>query len=200
MERTEALTAAGGSRTGEGAGNKKPVYYCQSDPRWRDKPYRVKKETSTIGSAGCGPTCAAMAIATLKDGSVTPVTTCAWSMANGYKALGQGTYYSYFQPQMAAFGIECRQLLGGRILDQPEHPVHEQVRERLGQGYYAIALMGPGIWTKRGHFVLVWAWNDKVRILDPASQEERRTNGDPAAFRRQVRCYWLIDARGPQRP
>ena len=32
-----------------------------------------------VGSAGCGPSCAAMVIATLKDKSVTPETTCAWS-------------------------------------------------------------------------------------------------------------------------
>lgn len=178
----------------DSAGNKMPVYYRQNDPRWRTKPYRVKGETSTIGSAGCGPTCAAMVIATLKDKSVTPVTTCGWSVQHGYKALRQGTYYSYFQAQMKAYGIECRQLLSGRIIDQPDHPVHKQVRECLQQGDYVIALMGPGTWTRVGHFVLVWAWGDKVRILDPVSQAENRTNGSPEVFRREVRCYWRIYA------
>nr|WP_325212945.1 C39 family peptidase [uncultured Oscillibacter sp.] len=175
--------------------NKKPASYKQGDPRWGRKPYRVPGETSTIGSAGCGPTCAAMVIATLKDKRVTPETTCAWSVAHGYKALKQGTYYSYFRPQMAAYGIECRQLLGSRIINQPSHPIHEQVREYLRQGYWVVALMGPGTWTTGGHFVLVWDWDNKVRILDPASSAEKRLNGDPAAFRREVRCYWLVDAR-----
>ena len=175
--------------------NKKPVSYMQGNHRWCGKPYRVPGENSTIGSAGCGPTCAAMVIATLKDKMVTPETTCAWSVAHGYKALKQGTYYSYFKPQMAAYGIECRQLLGSRIINQPDHPVHEQVREYLRQGYWTIALMGPGIWTKGGHFVLVWDWDSKVRILDPASSADKRQSGDPDAFRREVRCYWLVDAR-----
>lgn len=175
--------------------NKKPVSYMQGDRRWGGKPYRVPGETSTIASAGCGPSCAAMVIATLKDKSVTPETTCAWSIAHGYKALNQGTYYSYFKPQMAAYGIDCRQLLSARILNQPAHPVHEQVRQYLAQGYYVIALMGPGTWTKSGHFVLLWDWDSKVRILDSASSADKRLNGDPAAFKNEARCYWLVDAR-----
>ena len=50
--------------------NKQPVSYLQKDPRWKDKPYRVPGESSTIGSAGCGPTCAAMVIETLDRKSV----------------------------------------------------------------------------------------------------------------------------------
>ncbi len=175
--------------------NKKPVSYKQGDQRWGWKPYRVPGESSTIGSAGCGPTCAAMAIATLKDKRVTPETTCAWSVSHGYKALKQGTYYSYFKAQLAAYDIGCEQLLGSRILNQPSHPIHEKVREYLRQGCWIIALMGPGTWTKGGHFVLVWDWDEKIRILDPASSADKRLNGDPAAFRREVRCYWRVDAR-----
>lgn len=175
--------------------NKKPVSYLQTDARWKDKPYRVKGETATIGGSGCGPACAAMVIATLADKSVTPVETCAWSVAHGYKALNQGTYYSYFKPQMAAYGIECKQLLSSRIINQPNHPIHDQVKEYLAQGYYVIALMGPGTWTSGGHFVLLWGWDDKVRINDPASTKDKRLNGDPATFRNEARCYWLVDAR-----
>ena len=174
--------------------NQKPVYYRQGDPRWGTKPYRVPGETSTIASAGCGPACAAMVIASLANPAVTPEQTCASSVAHGYKALKQGTYYSYFRPQLAAYGIGCRQLLGSRILNQPSHPVHEQVRASLREGLWAIALMGPGTWTKGGHFVLVWDWDEKVRILDPASSAEKRANGDPDTFRREVRNYWLVDA------
>ena len=175
--------------------NKRPVSYLQTDGRWRDKPYRVTGEKSTIGSAGCGPSCAAMVIATLTGKTVTPVDTCDWSIRHGYKALNQGTYYSYFVPQLKAYGIQCKQMLGSRILNQPQHPIHEQVKQYLSQGYYVIALMGPGTWTKGGHFVLVWDWDSKVRINDPASTRAERLNGDPEAFRREVRMYWLVDAR-----
>ena len=175
--------------------NKRPVSYLQTDARWKSKPYRVTGEQSTIGSAGCGPSCAAMVISTLTGKTVTPVDTCDWSMKHGYKALNQGTYYSYFVPQLKAYGIQCKQMLGSRILNQPQHPIHEQVKQYLSKGYYVIALMGPGTWTKSGHFVLVWGWDSKVRINDPASTRAERLNGDPDTFRREVRMYWLVDAR-----
>ena len=175
--------------------NKKPVSYLQTDSRWAKKPYRVPGENSTIGSAGCGPTCAAMVISTITGKTVTPVDTCAWSIQHGYKALNQGTYYSYFKPQMAAYGIDCQQLLSARILNKPNHPIHDKVKDYLAMGYYVIALMGPGTWTKGGHFVLVWGWDTKVRICDPASTRSERLNGDPDTFRREVRNYWLVDAR-----
>lgn len=175
--------------------NKKPVSYLQSDARWKNKPYRVKGESSTIGSAGCGPTSAAMLIETITGKTFTPEDACAWSIKHGYKALKQGTYYSYFAPQFKAFDIDCKQLLGSRILNQPNHPIHDQVKKYLQDGYYIIALMGPGTWTSGGHFIVVWDWDNKVRINDPASTRDERINGDPAAFRREVRMYWLVDAR-----
>lgn len=175
--------------------NKKPVSYLQVDSRWKNKPYRVPGESSTIGSAGCGPTCAAMVISTLTGKTFTPEDACNWSIQHGYKALNQGTYYSYFKPQMAAYGIDCKQLLGSRIINQPNHAIHGQVKEYLSQGYYVIALMGPGTWTKSGHFVLLWDWDSKVRILDSASTKTQRLNGDPATFKNEARCYWLVDAK-----
>ncbi len=56
--------------------NKRPVSYLQTDPRWKDKPYRVSGESSTVGSAGCGPSCAAMGIETLKGRKLTPEDAC----------------------------------------------------------------------------------------------------------------------------
>lgn len=174
--------------------NRKLVFYLQTDPRWKDTPYQVKGETATIGGSGCGPTCAAMVLETLTGQTITPVDTCTWAVQHGYKAFRQGTYYSYFAAQFAAYGISCRQMLGSRLSNQPDHPVHDQVRQYLSDGYYVIALMGPGLWTRSGHYVLLRAWDDKVRINDPASSKAARLNGDPATFRREVRNYWLVDA------
>jgi len=182
--------------------NKCPVSYKQYDKRWGSKPYNGPGENDkTIKSSGCGPTCAAMCIATLKNLKVTPADTCAWAQKHGYKYANQGTAYGYFKPQFAAYGIECRQLLSSRIVNKPNHPVHDQVKEYLSQGYWVIALMGTksstqrGFWTSGGHYVLVWDWDDKVRILDPISSSSARANGDPATFRNEARQYWLVDAR-----
>ena len=102
--------------------NREPVSYLQTDARWKTKPYRVSGESSTIGSAGCGPTCAAMLIETITGKTFTPVDACAWSVAHGYKALNQGTYYAYFKPQFAEFGIDCDMLNWQKSYGDPDHP------------------------------------------------------------------------------
>lgn len=175
--------------------NKRPVSYLQTDPRWKNKPYRVKGENATIGGSGCGPTAAAMLIETITGKTFTPEDACNWSMAHGYKALNQGTYYAYFTPQFAEFGIDCQMLNWTNTYGKPDHANHEKVVEKLKEGYYAIALMNKGLWTSSGHFVVLWWQDDKVRINDPASTKDARVNGDIRTFRSQAKYYWLIDGR-----
>lgn len=175
--------------------NKKPVIYYQTDPRWKKLPYRVKGESATIGGSGCGPTAAAMLIETLTGKTFTPVDACNWSMKHGYKALNQGTYYAYFKPQFAAFGIECDMLNWTNTYGKPDHPNHDKAVELLEKGYYLIALMNKGLWTSSGHFIVVWWQDGKVRINDPASSKDARLNGDIRTFRSQVKYYWWVDAR-----
>jgi hypothetical protein len=175
--------------------NKRPVLYMQTDPRWKDKPYQATGETTTIGKSGCGPTCAAMLIETLTGQTCTPVDTCAWSVQHGYKAKGQGTYYSYFEAQLRAFGIGCQQLTGASIYGNSGSLIHAQALALLPQGYYLIACMGKGNWTSSGHFIIVWWEDGKVRINDPASTKNSRVNGDLETFKAQVKHYWAVDAR-----
>lgn len=179
--------------------NKRPVSYLQTDPRWKNKPYRVPRENSTIGDSGCGPTAAAMLIETITGKTYTPEDACAWSIAHGYKALRQGTYYAYFTPQFAEFGIDCQMLNWTNTYGKPDHPNHGKVVEKLKEGYYAIALMNKGLWTSSGHFVVLWWQDGKVRINDPASTRAARVNGDIRTFRSQAKYYWLIDARAHNR-
>ena len=175
--------------------NKRPVSYLQTDARWKNKPYRVKGENSTIGSAGCGPTCAAMLIETITGRTFTPEAACMWSMERGYKALNQGTYYSYFVPQFAEFGISCDMLNWVSTYGKPDHANHAKAFGMLKEGYYLIALMNKGLWTRSGHFVVVWWADGKVHINDPASTKAERLSGDLRTFKSQVKYYWWVDAR-----
>ncbi len=83
-----------------------PVSYLQTDPRWKNTDYSAKGEKTTIGASGCGPTAMSMVLATWADPAVTPKTECAWALAHGYKARGQGTYYSYFVPVARRYGLD----------------------------------------------------------------------------------------------
>ena len=133
--------------------NNKPVSYLQTDPRWSKLPYQTSRETATIGGSGCGPTCMAMVIATLVDSSVTPVTTCNWSVNHGYKATGNGTYHSYFVPQAAAYGLECIKLNQTSLqymYASDAKKYHDLAHDYVDDGYMVVSLQGPGLWTSGG--------------------------------------------------
>lgn len=173
----------------------RPVSYLQTDPRWKNKDYSAKGEKTTIGASGCGPTAMAMVLATWADPAVDPVSECAWALSHGYKAPHQGTYYGYFAKAAARYGLNCRQLNSVSIYGNSKSAVHVKAREALDAGALVIACMGPGNWTRSGHYVLVWKIEGGViYINDPASTLVRRTQGSYVLFKQQVKYYWTIDA------
>ena len=171
----------------------RPVRYLQTDPRWKNYNYSAKGEKKTIGTSGCGPACAAMVIATLKDKNVTPVTTAGWSMAHGYKALHQGTYYTYFVPQMSAYGITCKRLNTSNLYGRSSSTAHTEALNALKKGDWVIACMGKGNWTSSGHFILLYGYDSGyVYINDPASTKSSRTKNTWTLFAGQVKYMWTI--------
>lgn len=172
----------------------KPVSYLQTDPQWKNHNYSAKGESKTIGSSGCGVTVAAMVIATLKDKNVTPVTTAEWSMAHGYKALNQGTYYTYFVPQFNQYGIKCKQLNSSNLYGKSSSSAHTEALNALKNGNWIIAVMGIGNWTSSGHFILLYKYeNGYVYINDPASTKADRVKNTWDLFAKQVKYMWTIE-------
>lgn len=172
----------------------KPVSYLQTDPKWKNHNYSAKGENKTIGSAGCGVTVSAMVIATLKDKNVTPIITAEWSMAHGYKALNQGTYYTYFVPQFNQYGIKCRQLNSSNLYGKSSSSAHAEALNALKNGNWVIAVMGKGHWTQSGHFILLYKYdNGYVYINDPASIKADRVKNTWDLFAKQVKYLWTIE-------
>lgn len=173
--------------------NIKPVSYLQTDSKWKNHNYSAKGEKKTIGSSGCGVTASAMVIATLKDKNVTPVTTAEWSMAHGYKALNQGTYYTYFVPQFKQYGITCKQLNSSNLYGKSSSSVHTEALNALKNGNWVIACMGKGHWTSSGHFILLYKYeNGYIYINDPASTKADRIKNTWNLFAKQVKYMWTI--------
>ena len=173
--------------------NKRPVSYLQTDARWKTKRYPCTGGTMSIGGGGCGETSVAMLISTLTGKSVLPTDTMEWACRRGYVVAEQGTTYSYFKPQFAAYGIECEMI--NKVCLNANSPVRQMVIDLLKQGYYFIALMKKGLWTNGGHYVVVWWADNKIRINDPASTRNERLNGDPDTFFSQAKYFWSVDAR-----
>ena len=124
-----------------------PVSYKQTDRRWANKPYRNKGENSTIGGSGCGPTCAAMLVATFVDKKETPVDACNWARSHGYKATGSGTYYTFFKAYLKAHRMDCEQVPGSNSYHKRNTSSDKKAKAALKAGKYVIACMGPGLWT-----------------------------------------------------
>ena len=175
--------------------NKQPVSYFQTDKRWAGQSYAVKGEVTTVGASGCGPTAMAMVLATWADKRVTPATECAWALKNGFKALKHGTYYAYFAPAARRYGLSCTQLNGASIAGQVNHPLHATVLAALKAGDLIIACMGPGNWTRSGHFILLWdvdVQKDIAYVNDPASSLTGRTRGSWQLLKREVKFYFRV--------
>ncbi|MCD7947977.1 MAG: C39 family peptidase [Oscillospiraceae bacterium] len=172
-----------------------PVKYLQTDSRWAANDYSASGESTTIKASGCGPTCAAMVIATLKDSTVTPATTCAWSLSHGYKAVGQGTYYSYFKPQGAVYNLTWTQLNSSNLLNMTTanaKTYHDQALAAVQGGDLVICCMGPGNWTSGGHFILWWKYDGGyVYINDPASTTSAREKNTLSLLQAQVKYYFI---------
>lgn len=170
-----------------------PIYYMQTDSRWKNQNYSAPGEKKTIGSSGCGIACSAMVIATLKDKNVTPIDTANWSMAHGYKALNQGTYYTYFVPQFNEYGIQCKRLNNSNLYGKSSSTAHTEALNALKNGDWVIACMGKGNWTSSGHFILVYGYKDGyVYINDPASKASSRIKNTWTLFAKQVKYLWTI--------
>ena len=164
-----------------------PIEYEQTDSRWRDIMYSpIGNRSDTIGNSGCGPTCAAMVVATLRNRNVTPKDAASWALAKGYVSPYDGTYWGFFKAYFSANGIECQQI----TKYEPEKVVAALKKDRM-----VIAAMGAGHWTSVGHFILAYGLSSdgtKVKIHDPNSEASYRELGNINNFTSEAAQYWII--------
>jgi hypothetical protein len=163
--------------------NKKPLYYKQSDPKWGKIPYTVDGDKNeTIGASGCGPTCAAMIIATVKDPKITPVEMCRLAIVLGDRTANNGTEWEFFRKIAIRYSIPFKQ--SGKT---------QEAIEALKAGAYVVCSMKPGKFTKGGHYILVWDFkDDRLLVHDPASTLQARTYGDIKTFETECKQYFIF--------
>lgn len=138
-------------------GGREVVYYNQLDERWADVMYGT---SSTIGQGGCGPTSMAIVISTLTGEAHDPVELAQWSVENGYRCEGNGSYHMLIPSATAAYGLSCEKNLTAQgILDA------------LSSGKLVVAIMSKGHFTGGGHFIVLRGITSdgKILVADPAS-------------------------------
>lgn len=131
------------------------LYFNQADAAWNDNGYRIKQ-------AGCGPTSMAVVISSLKDQWVTPIDTAVWAYRHGYYS-SDGASHSLIPALAKAYGLKCQ----GAGRDE------NKIREALKAGSPVICLMGPGYFTKNGHFMVLVGIDeqDQVTVADVGSRK-----------------------------
>lgn len=143
------------------------VYYNQTDARWGNKMYG---RSGTIGDAGCGPTALAIAVASLTNNKVTPYDVAQWSVANGCRCEGQGSYHSLIPNGGRHYGLTVTSI--GRD--------GKQLVEALQSGKLVIAIMSKGHFTSSGHFIVLRGVTEdgKILVADPASVKRSNKEWD----------------------
>ena len=133
------------------------TYYSQIDSRWKNNLYTsTGNTTQTIGSSGCGPTCASIVVSSIK-GNVTPNTMANLFVQNGYRSANNGTYWSAYRAVADEFNI-------GYI----ETSDINRTLDLLRNNNYVICSVGNGLFTTGGHYiVLVGIEGNTLKIYDP---------------------------------
>lgn len=144
------------------------VYFNQGDEFWAQQPYG----SDPIGPYGCGPVAMAMVVASLTDIQADPVVMSQWAVDNGHWAKKGGSYLSIVEDAAQAFGLQA-------------YPLEEKTPERLTNALFSsdllVALMGPGHFTQKGHFIILRgvAPNGDILVADPNSRERSLSLWDP---------------------
>ncbi len=161
---------------------KKPVDYKQYDSRWGSIVYTsCGNKSQTIKNSGCGPTAMADIVATVKDSSITPKDLAALSVKWGCRTKSSGTAWSFFRKIMEHFSFS----------KMVQTSSLATLKACLDAGGYVVCSMGPGYWTKGGHFITAWKYDDKyIYCNDPASGSRKRQNQtDFMKQRKQFFCF-----------
>ena len=161
-------------------GNVRLYYYNQSDEVWAEERYG----NDSIRGYGCGPTALAMVIASMTgEADATPASVAAWAAKAGYCSPRSGSYLSIVQGAAEHYGLACESL---GAIDA------DTLYARLSEGGVIVALMGPGHFTAKGHFILLHGvtLSGEILVADPNSRENSLAVWEP-----QV----IIDELSPSR-
>ena len=167
----------------------KPSFYKQSDSRWAKKSYQCTDGGyANLGCAGCGPTSVTNIINVLIK-PIKPATVFKYACKQGYMTSNSGMYRSAVEKLLKHYGIEKVDIV-------PQTSEGKQIlKGYLKKNYWCIALMGKGLWTNGGHYIVAYYVDSKnyVYISDSASSSEARQLNRFDTFYNQMKEHaWLV--------
>lgn len=144
------------------------VYFNQGSETWADQPYG----TDDIGRYGCGPTAMAMVVGSMTEADTDPLQMAQLAVSLGHWAKRGGSYLSVVEGLASASGLTAVSL-------QERTP--DALMDALTGSSLLVALMGPGHFTKGGHFIVLRGvtLSGKILVADPNSQERSLMEWEP---------------------
>lgn len=144
------------------------IYFNQGGEAWAELPYG----TDDIGRYGCGPTAMAMVVSSMTETAADPLQMAQLAVSLGHWAKRGGSYLSIVEGLAAESGLSAASLRA-RTPDALMQP--------LLNGDLVVALMGPGHFTKSGHFIVLRGatLSGKILVADPNSPERSLMEWDP---------------------
>lgn len=136
------------------------VYFNQSDALWAEQLYG----TDPIGRYGCGPTAMAMVIGSMTDTDTDPLQMAQTAVSLGCWAKRGGSYLSVVEALASDAGLTAVSL---------RERTPDTLIDMLLGGNLLVALMGPGHFTKSGHFIVLRGvtLSGNILVADPNSSE-----------------------------
>lgn len=170
-------------------GSMEVTYYNQLDERWASTMYGT---SGTIGEGGCGPTSMAIVISTFTGEAHDPVELANWSVANGHRCEGNGSYHSLIPESAKVYELSVE----GAGKDDAQ-----KIVDALSSGKLVVAIMSKGHFTTSGHFIVLRGVTSEGKILvaDPASYNRSGQEWDLSIILNEARVgagaggpFWII--------
>jgi hypothetical protein len=123
-----------------------------------------------------------MVVATFLDSKVIPPEIAKIIVANGYRTYNNGVDWGFFPFASKYFDLPYKQTNST-----------DEVISALKQNALVVASMGPGYFTRFGHFILLWGLdesNHQILCNDPNSTTRTRATYD--LFRSQAANYFIF--------
>lgn len=150
--------------------------------QWDDRWGYMKYGTDMVAITGDGPMCLAMVGYYLTgDATFYPDRVVKFADESEFDLDG-GSKWSIVTQGGLLLGLEAKELSA----------VEDKVGTYLNSGKPIIAVMGPGVFGDREHFIVMTGYSDgKVKVNDPASYKNS-TEWEFSEIRRQIKSLWVI--------
>ena len=158
-----------------------PFLY-QTDRQWASEPYAG----STVGEAGCGPTCLSMVYVFLTGRTdLDPAAMCRFSEQHGYVSDGM-TAWAFMTDGAAELGLNASEVPADA----------ESITAELAAGRPVIASVRPGDFTTTGHFIVLAGLDESGRLVvhDPNSAKRSGETWDMDRVLDQCAGLWSFSA------